>query len=296
MFGYIYPLKPEMKIKDYERFRAYYCGVCHSISNLAGQAARFVLSYDSAFFAVFLDGIHNDKDIVFKLSKCLRHPIRKRLSCYNSICLDYAADVNTILTWYNIQDKYLDGDCLKSLPALAVLKNAFNKSRSRYPVLSSSIKDELDALHAYEKELCNNIDLICEPFANIIKIIACPEFMNLSPSSKESLQWLGYNLGKWLYLIDAYDDLKQDIEKNNYNPLIYRYEFDADKQNPDDFKKSIKDNVEFILLNCLDQIAKAYEVIDIYKNAGIIENIIYMGMLNKTDKVLQGVDDNEKSV
>lgn len=286
-----------MKVKEYEKFRAYYCGLCHTISERAGQAARLVLSYDSVFLAVFLDSLHKPNNTKIKAVRCLRHPINKRLSCFDSVCLDYSADINIILAWYNLKDKYIDGEQLKAIPAMAALKGAFNKCRKRNENLCKVVESYLDQLHKLEKEKSGNLDLVSETFANILKEIACPEFLKTSDIVKEAIRWFGYNLGKWLYLVDAFDDITQDVGKNNYNPFIYRYEYNPNKQNPDEFKKSIRDKVEPVLLNCLDQISKAYELVDIYANAGIIENIIYMGMLNRTDKVLQGViENNEKSV
>lgn len=296
MFGYIHPLKPELKVKDYEKFRAYYCGVCHSISKRMGQIPRLVLTYDATFYALFLDGLHKDSKTTFRMSRCIRHPLQKRPSAFDSECLDYAADVNIILAWYNILDKYIDGERFKAIGAMAVLKRAFGQCKKRYPELCKDIKKQLDELHRLEQEKCGNIDLVSETFANILKAISCPKFLNLTEQTQEAMQWLGYNLGKWLYLIDAYDDIEEDVCKNNYNPFLTRYEYDPEKQDIENFKKEIREQAEFLLVNCLDQMTKAYQLIDVSQNADIIENIIYMGMLNRTDKVLQGVSINEKSV
>ncbi|HBN85810.1 MAG TPA: hypothetical protein DDZ89_18435 [Clostridiales bacterium] len=297
MFGYIHPLKPEMKVKDYEKFRAYYCGVCHSISKRTGQSARLALTYDACFYAIFLDALYMDSETSFETFRCIRHPVNKRPMAVNSSCTDYAADVNVILAWYNLMDKYIDGDRAKAKTAMTVMKRGFERCRKRYSKLCDQVSKRLDDLHHLEQEKSTNIDLVSETFADIIKNIACPDFLNLTEQSKEAVQWLGYNLGKWLYLIDAFDDLEQDVEKKQYNPFLTRYGYNPDLSNMEEFKKEIRPQAEFILVNCLDQITKAYGLIDVTRNQEIIENIIYMGMLNKTDQVLQGVKkNNEKSV
>lgn len=53
MFGYILPDKPELKIKEYELYRAYYCGVCRAIKRRHGNIPRLTLTYDITFLALF---------------------------------------------------------------------------------------------------------------------------------------------------------------------------------------------------------------------------------------------------
>lgn len=297
MFGYIHPLKPEMKLKDYEKFRAYYCGICHSIKERTGQVSRLALTYDACFYAIFLDSLYKDSKTSFHSCRCVRHPVKRRPVTVRSDCTDYAADVNVILGWYQLQDRYMDGDPIKAKVAMAFMKRGFEKCQKRYPELCDNVSARLDDLHRLEKEKCTNIDLVSETFADILKMISCPDFLNLAEHTKEAVQWFGYNLGKWLYLIDAFDDMEKDVEKKQYNPFLTRYEYDPDTMDMESFKNRIRPQAEFILVNCLDQITKSYGLIEVFRNQDIIENIIYMGMLNKTDQVLQGVKKkNEKSV
>jgi hypothetical protein len=107
------------------------------------------------------------------------------------------------------------------------------------------------------------------------------------------LSWLGYNLGRWIYILDAYDDIEKDNEKSNYNPLLEQYKYDG--KDIKEFKESIKDKVNFSLTYSLSEVEKAYSLLEIEKNKGIMDNILYSGLILKTDSVLQGKREmNEK--
>ena len=99
MFGYVTPCKMEMKIKDFEKFKAYYCGLCNSIKNTYGQLPRITLNYDMTFLAVLLDSLGDNKSNFTKFS-CAIHPLKKRLMINNNLALDYAAFCNTTLAYY----------------------------------------------------------------------------------------------------------------------------------------------------------------------------------------------------
>lgn len=61
MFGYVLPLKQELKIKDFNRFKSYYCGLCFHIKNDFGNIPRMALNYDMTFLALLLDGLSPDE-------------------------------------------------------------------------------------------------------------------------------------------------------------------------------------------------------------------------------------------
>jgi len=103
MFGYILPEKPELKIKEYEIFRAYYCGVCKSIGDRFGQITRISLNYDSAFLALLLDSISRE-NVKIRKEKCFIHPLKKLFVARDSEVIDYASDINIILAYHNLKD------------------------------------------------------------------------------------------------------------------------------------------------------------------------------------------------
>lgn len=284
MFGYIVPEKPEMKIKEYERFRAYYCGVCKSIGKRHGQLERFTLNYDSAFLAVLLSAVAGEQ-INAQNMNCIAHPIKKRYIIQDNSIIDYASDMNVLLAYYSLEDKRRDDGEFIPIVAMTVLGKAFRKLKKRYSDKCAVIEKRLDELVKLEKEKCASMDMSAEPFAKLMEEVTAYKPLCDNEKNEKPLRWIGYNLGKWIYLLDAYDDLEKDIKAENYNPLLYQYKYE--NKEIIEFKKEIRDRVEFNLIYSLNEIAHAFELLEIKANKGILENIIYMGMRRKTEKILE---------
>lgn len=295
MFGYIVPEKPEMKIKEYELFKAHYCGVCKSIGKRYGQFGRLTLNYDSTFLAIILSAISGECFSIKKL-RCLAHPSEKKHVIVDNKIIDYASDMNIILAYYSFKDKRADGDMYASAAAMTFLRRAFRKARSIHSDKCALIEKRLDDLVLLENERCSSMDAAAEPFAKLMEEVVCYEPLCEDEKNKKILSWLGYNLGKWIYILDAYDDIEKDIKKANYNPLLYQYKYDG--QDINQFKEEIRDKVEFNLTFSLNQISGAFELLEVKLNKEIIENIIYLGMLRRTEKILKtgGLEDVEKSI
>lgn len=283
MFGYITPEKPELKIKEYEAFRAYYCGVCRSIGKRHGQLKRLTLNYDSAFLAVLLSAVANEPGKVMR-RRCPAHPLEKRHMIEESNIVDYASDINLLLAYYNLEDKKRDDGKIAPSAAMLILKRKFRRLRRKYPDKCVIMEERLDDLVSLEKEKCASMDMAAEPFAKLMEEVTAFEPLCRNEKTEQTLRWIGYHLGKWIYLLDAYDDLEKDIRDKSYNPLIYQYQYKD--QDINEFRLQIRERVEFNLMYSLNQISKAFELLEIKINKGIIENIIYMGMRRKTENIL----------
>lgn len=283
MFGYIVPEKPEMKIKEYELFRAYYCGVCRSIGLRYGQIKRFALNYDSAFLAVLLSSVSGNRIDVRK-RHCIVHPVKKRYIVSDDSIIEYASDINILLTYYNLEDKRRDDATVLPAAAMLLFRRSYRRLKKKYHDKCLAIEKRLNELVQLEKAGCDSMDKAAEPFARLMEEVTAFEPLCYNEKNETALRWIGYNLGKWIYLLDAFDDLEKDVKSGNYNPLINQYKYD----NKDiiQFRSKIHDRVEFNLTYSLNEIARAFELLDIKSNKGILENIIYMGMLRKTEKIL----------
>ncbi len=128
------------------------------------------------------------------------------------------------------------------------------------------------------------MDEASEPFAGIMQKVF--EYPAEPDSVKKILGWIGYNLGKWIYLLDAYDDIEDNIKRGAYNPLVIQFRY-GENENVESFRERIKKEVEFILVYSLSEMEKAFSLLDAKKNKGILENIIYRGLLEKTRQVLE---------
>ena len=251
MFGYVTPLKPELKIREYEMFRGYYCGVCMHIKDTFGNLPRLTLNYDMAFLGLLLDALHNETPkIDFK--RCMAHPLKKKPMIIDNKALEYTAAMNVSLVYYKLIDDVNDDKSIKSKlesTALSPYKRKFNRNVTK---VNDIIEENLNLLsNLEENKNFESIDEISHPFSLIVaKILELyPEnFEGDCENIRYALYDLGYALGKWIYLIDALDDLKEDMEKNKFNPINFLY--NKENKSYDGLMLEIKPRMEFTILNC----------------------------------------------
>lgn len=284
MFGYVLPEKPELKIKEYELFKAYYCGVCKSIGKRLGQLPRLTLTYDSVFLALVLSGLAGEKPLVGKKG-CAVHPMKKRNVVLESRMIDYASDINILLAYYKLEDNWKDEKLFLSAAGKLSLKPVYRKLFKKYAEKCRIIECRLEELRQLEKHRCDSMDRAAEPFAKLMEEVMACELLCGNEDNERILRWIGYNLGKWIYILDAYDDIEDNIKSNAYNPLVCQFDYKGG-EDISSFKLRIKERVEFNLTYSLNQIAGACQLIEKGACSGVIDNIVYMGMLRKTEQIL----------
>ena len=293
MFGYVTPDKPDLRIWEFEVFRGYYCGVCKAMAKKAGHRGRFVLTYDCAFLALLLDSLEKEP-VSGRQRRCLCHPLKKRYIVDSNPAVEYASDINILTAYYNLKDKWQDEKKLIAPAGMAVLRKGYRRVKRKYPEMVEKIEGELARLQELENGKCDSVDEVSEPFARLMQTIfqkACAD-----ENTGKVLGWMGYNLGKWIYILDAYDDLDKDTRRRLYNPLAVQYKYDESEEIAS-FKEKIREKTEFVLVYTLSELEKAFSLLDIRKNRSILENIIYRGLLLKTRKVLQiGAGCHEESI
>lgn len=307
MFGYVLPLKGELKVKEYNLFRAYYCGLCFSIKKQFGQLPRMVLNYDMSFLALFLDSV-TEEDIKAEAKICIAHPGKKKAVILENKAIDYAANMNISLTIFKLIDDVNDDKDIKSRIFSLGLNPYKRKFDNKINLINEIIKENLDKLSKMEKEKnFTSIDEICDPFSIIVGRILelYPEkIINDSRETRYMLYDFGYSLGKWIYLMDALDDLKEDMEKGKFNPINFLY--NENNLSFEEFFKVIKDRIEFSIFNCGCTCRDLLRKLPLNKNKEILENIINLGMMDKYTKVInkslgietekEGRDHNEFSI
>jgi len=289
MFGYVTPCKMELKIKDFEKFKAYYCGLCKSIKNNIGNLPRFSLNYDMTFLAILLDSMSETRSIYIK-QHCLIHPVKKKLIIVDNSAIAYSAYFNTILSYYKLIDNFNDDKSLKSKVLSMSLKTYINNYPENIKSKQESVENKLNELYKVEASPKGiNFDEISHPFADLTGYIL---FSYLDYENHE-LYRLGYNLGKWIYIIDAFDDLEKDMKQNKFNAI----EAVLNKNNLPfkEFNEEIKDRVDFVLTTCAEQCLHYLNKLPLKKNEDLLYNILQYGLMEKMDKVFKrSCCDNEK--
>lgn len=281
MLGYVQIFKPELKVREYETYMGYYCGICKYIGRNYGQLPRMSLSYDAAFLALLLASVEDEPDIP-AAEHCIVHHIKKKTVIRNS-AIEYSGDLMLLLAWHKLDDDVRDDGSIAAKSAMLLLKRQYKKLRRRHPELCRVMSEGLAELSRLEKEKCASLDMASDAFAKIMEAILAEG----SPDHHEAFAKAGYHLGKWIYLADATDDIEKDIESGAYNPLIYRYEYDP-SESPADFRRRITPMLEFNLYQYLSVLEDVVNSLDIKKNQGIIENVIYFGLNRKTEEIIKG--------
>lgn len=277
MFGYVNICAQSISEEDKKLYLAYYCGLCKAISEKS-QFMRLGLNNDLTFLSVLLGGVYKEKPLFKTNSRCLMHGLKKHDEVKMDKVMDYASDMNILLVYLKILDDAIDDKTPLKKGMGLIFKNTFQKIKNKYPKTSSIIIENLEKLSLLEKNKCSSIDEVSDCFAKLLQAIFVPDFIE-DEKTRKVLSWMGYNLGRWIYIADAYEDFKKDKKKNNYNPLLF--------VNSENIKKDIYNSMTYTLAN----IASAYDLLDVERNDTLIRNILYAGLplrqeiiFNKTEE------------
>jgi len=268
MFGYITINKAEMKFKEFDIYHAYYCGLCQSLLKRYGAMGQVTLSYDMTFAAMLLSSLY-EPDTASSKCACVAHPFERHPFVKN-VVIDYVADMNVLLTLYKCEDDWIDDKKMFRACFGCMLRKKSFKKRCVYRGKENLIKDKLEKIHDLEKEGCTDIDLMSGLFGDIMGMIMTPR----DDEWKDTLSELGYYLGKFIYILDAYDDVEKDIKKGKYNPFVKRIE-------APDFDEQIR----VILTMMMSECCKRFEMLPIIENVEILRNILYSGVWERYEKI-----------
>ncbi len=279
MLGYVMPDKPELKVREYELYSAYYCGLCRSVKHRYGELPRLVLNYDSVFLALILSALEEQTEKIRTL-RCPVHPLKKRAIVFDDAAIDYAADMMLLLAYFKLKDDRRDEGSIKSAAGIFALGNTYKKLMKNHGEKCIMVQSKLNELTDLEEQKCASLDRAAQPFSELMGEIFAADALAKDEETLKLLRRIGYHTGKWIYLIDAYDDLEENAESGSYNPLLMQWDYKPACE-------EMKERTEFNLLFYLAELSKAWEGLNIRRNSGIAENIIYSGLLRKTEEVLK---------
>lgn len=213
MFGYIVVHQPELKVREYETYRAAYCGLCRSLKNRHGRLGQMTLSFDMTFLALLLSGLY-EPETVSGCGRCLAHPMQKHHYLSNP-CYDYAADMNLLLTYYKCLDDWQDEHQWLKRGYAGLLKSAYAKVKTRLPRQCEMIQVCMQDLNRIENAK-GSPDEATQAFGRLMG--EC--FVESEDLWSGMLRQMGSQLGHFIYLMDAFMDYDEDIKKGTYNPLV----------------------------------------------------------------------------
>lgn len=278
MFGYLDIDKNKLEDGQRGLWQTFMCGLCFSTKKLYGNLPRTFISNDVNFFNVLFHSVtQTDVEVVEK--RCFSHPLKKRSVLKITNLTDKLATANVLLTYWNIYDDTVDSNSAKKKTALKLLKGAYAKAQKDFVELDEMLAHRYGQLRDMEQSNCASIDRVAHAFAELSKDFC---ILVLGSDATEHLQTLCYNVGKWIYLIDALDDAEKDIKRHNYNPFVAFY---GAKSVHDLAEK--RDELQFEMYAVLNRIAQSYNDLNLTKYTCILNNVLFDGIRNKTKDILQ---------
>lgn len=268
MFGYIIVNKPEMKFKEFDVYHGYYCGLCRKLKEHYGTAGQMSLSYDMTFVVMMLSSLYEPETIDGE-TKCIAHPLQKHSIKINEIT-DYVAHMNVLFTYYKCEDDWNDERKYKKMLFGKVLKRKCRFSKSFYREKWKKTERLLKELNREEEKGTMDIDRMSGLFGQIMAEI----MLYRKDEWEELLYRFGFYLGKFTYLMDAYEDIEDDLKKNNYNPFKELYQ-------RKDFEKICHDILTMMMAEC----SKAFEQLPLIDHVEILRNILYSGVWYRYEQV-----------
>ncbi len=283
MFGYVRPYKPELKLAEYDSYKAVYCGLCKQLGRSFGPLARLTLSYDFAFLAALAMAVSPEKPDI-RRQACAFNPVKRCPCCQQNASLGLAADVAMILLYHKLRDNLLDERLPKRIGSwlmLLLVKGPYRKASLRQPAAAEAAAETMARQAALEARRCSDVDEASEPTANALATI----FASITdqPATARVLERMGYFLGRYIYLIDALDDIEADLRRGGYNPFVLRYGLQAEDA---EAIAAVRREARGALYMTIAQLGSCYDLLEPQRMEGILGNIIYLGLRSSVDTVI----------
>ena len=277
MYGYVVPVKAELGQADFCLYRAFYCGICKSTGKLYGQWPRFTTNYDMVFLSVLLHD-YTKQEVAFANERCICNPRKKTVVCRNEL-FDKIVAANIILAYNKANDDVIDGGGVKKKTVRRMLKKHYRKAAAALPEADAIVTAQYGKLRAYEAQNEAGIDRVADCFATLLEKFG----LLLTGSTDGNLGKLLYNVGKFVYLADALDDIDEDHRKKRYNPLLAAY---GGYTNRKQFIEDNKSDLTFLLASTVNRAIAYFNAMTFTGASDLLRNIVYKGLRGKCEQLL----------
>lgn len=285
MFGYVRPFQSELLVKEYEQYKGIYCQLCRVLGKEYGWLARFSLSYDCTFYAM-LALAASGQTVCEEAGRCAANPMKKcRYLKADGEAYQKAAALSVLLTWHKLRDDREDEGFFKSLGCALLLPLVSRKAKraaGRYPLLAELAQAAMEGQKAAEEKRAGP-DECAEPTAQLLQglfeeLAGEAEGQESAQGQKLALGQFGYFLGRWVYLMDASDDLREDARQGKFNPFLLRLGLSEKRQLSEEELRSAEAACNEALNATAAMLLPPLNLIDLKLFGPIIENVAKKGL------------------
>ena len=266
MYGYVIVNKPELKFKEYDRYRSYYCGLCDVLREQYGFSGQISLSYDMTFLVILLTALYEPRTD-YSEERCVAHPAAKHPVRKNEVT-SYVADMNLLMAYYKCVDDWKDEKAYTKKAFAKMLDKDYARVIEKYPRQVHAVEEFMRKTDEVEARGETNLDVVAGLTGEMLGEIFCWR----EDEWQEELRTLGFYMGKFIYIMDAYEDYDEDRRKKEYNPLVY-----AMRESADDMDTLCR----LLLTSMMSECAKSFERLPILLHADILRNVLYSGVWSK---------------
>lgn len=260
MFGYVTIAAEALTQEQRDRYRAYYCGLCHALKQRYGALGRMTLSYDATFLYLLLSSLYEPEERR-ETGRCLPHPVKEHAYVQSDLC-GYCCDMNIALAYHKCLDDWRDDRSLTGRAEAALLRSAYGRAAAAWPDKCAVIEDCVAQISRLEREGEPSPDAAANLTARMLGAI----YRYRDDLWADTLQRIGEGMGRFVYLMDAYDDLESDLRRGRYNPLKTLH-------GQSDYEERLRESLTLLIAESTD----AFETLPLVKDMDILRNILYAG-------------------
>lgn len=256
MFGYVVPHYRVLSSQDLTRYRTVYCGICHSLARY-GLRGRLTLTYDLTFLALVLSSLYEPAETIHT-RRCAPHPLHAHTAAHSSI-IDYAADMNAALCYHKLLDDWQDDKKLAAAAGARMLRHAYAQIQMLYPQQCLTMETSITAIAKAQHAGAAHADEAANAFGALMASL----FVYRQDRWAPPLTQMAEALGRFIYMMDAFEDRVKDARRNRPNPFA-----------PDASPQQVRQILTVLLGECVI----AFEKLPLERDLSLLRNILYAGV------------------
>lgn len=261
MFGIAVARLDQLTEDEKIRYQSLYCGLCRTLKQRYSQVSTAALSYDLTFFVMLCNSLHEPSEDSGK-STCISHPF-KEMPYVTTEWSNYAADLSVALAYHKCLDDVADDNSIKANIASKMLSSAYEKAKNNIPEECDVIEQSMKNIRQIENDTDSLPDDAASEFGRLLGFI----FAKNQSIWEETMHKLGFQLGKFIYLMDAAIDVDEDIKNKSYNPFA-TLDFD-------------QNDLRALLMNSIGDVTFYFEKLPVIQDEHILQCILYSGVWQK---------------